>query len=96
MAKLSPFRKIKCWVIYDPAKKQIGAPKKYKHQLPTPRRGSGKVIVEMTGFYPASARDAVCEHRWTTAGLHSNEYCAKCFVDRPKSDSGEGKHADVP
>jgi hypothetical protein len=57
MAKWSPFRKIKFWVIYDPAKKQIGAPAKYKQQLPAPRRGSGKVIVEMTGFYPASARE---------------------------------------
>ena len=57
MAKWSPFRKIRFWVIYDPAKKQIGEPTKYKYELPKPRRGSGKIIVEMTGFYPASARE---------------------------------------
>lgn len=56
MAKWSPFRKIRFWVVYDPAKKQIGAPAKFKRQLAVPSRTSGKVIVEMTGFYPASAR----------------------------------------
>lgn len=53
MSERSPFRKIKFWVIYDPAKKQIGASAKYKYQLAAPSRSSGKVIVEMTGFYPA-------------------------------------------
>lgn len=62
MAKWSPFRKIRFWVIYDPAKKQIGAPSKYKYQLAVPSRGSGKVIVEMTGFYPASARSGDEKH----------------------------------
>lgn len=56
MAKWSPFRKIRFWVVYDPAKKQIGEPAKYKYQLSVPSKDSGKVIVEMTGFYPASAR----------------------------------------
>jgi hypothetical protein len=61
MAKWSPFRKIRFWVIYDPAKKQIGAPAKYKYQLAAPSPGSGKVLVEMTGFYPASARTSGSE-----------------------------------
>lgn len=63
MAKWSPFRKIRFWVVYDPAKRQIGAPAKFKRQLAMPIRKSGKVIVEMTGFYPASARTSAGEQK---------------------------------
>ena len=52
MAKWSPFRKIRFWVIYDPKTRQIGAPAKFKYQLAEPSRTSGKHIVECTGFYP--------------------------------------------
>jgi hypothetical protein len=51
MAKWSPVRKIRFYVIYDPAKRQIGTPAKYKRLLPVPSRKSGKLIVECTGFY---------------------------------------------
>lgn len=54
MAKWSPFRKIKCWAIYDPAKSAIVRLEKFKHLLPVPSRDSGRVIVQLTGFYPAS------------------------------------------
>ena len=25
-----------------------------------------------------------CEHEWGIDGVHQNEYCKKCFVDKPK------------
>ncbi len=25
-----------------------------------------------------------CSHEWGTDGLHSNEYCKKCFIPKPK------------
>jgi len=32
-------------------------------------------------FKSMCARDGVCE--WGTDGIHSNEFCIKCFKDRP-------------
>lgn len=57
MAKWSPFRKIRLWVVYDPAKRVIVKMEKFKRLLPVPSRKSGRVIVELTGFYPAPQSD---------------------------------------
>jgi hypothetical protein len=57
VAKWSPFRKIRLWALYDPAKRVIVMSSPYKKYLPEPGRRSGQVIVELTGFYPTSARD---------------------------------------
>lgn len=54
MAKWSPFRKIKFYVIYDPAKHEIVRSARFKRLLPQPSRQSGRVIIECTGFYPSS------------------------------------------
>lgn len=27
-----------------------------------------------------------CDHVWGTDGMHSNEYCKKCFMSKPKID----------
>lgn len=27
-----------------------------------------------------------CDHVWGIDGAHSNEYCKKCFIDKPKSE----------
>jgi hypothetical protein len=54
--KWSPFRKIKYWALYAPAKRVIVMSSPYKKYLPKPKKG--QVVVELTGFYPASARDA--------------------------------------
>lgn len=62
MAKWSPFRKVHVWALYDPATRMVNSFHKFKYQVPVPRRGSGLKIVQLTGFYPASARD--------TEGLH--------------------------
>lgn len=53
MSKWSPFRKIRFWVIYDPAKRVIVRSAKFKRLLPKPSRRSRRVIIECTGFYPA-------------------------------------------
>lgn len=45
-------RKIKFFVIYNPATRQIsGEIYRYKYEVPQPSKGSGKVIVECKGFY---------------------------------------------
>lgn len=28
---------------------------------------------------------AVCAHEWGTDGMHLNEFCKKCFMDKPKN-----------
>lgn len=62
MTKWSPFRKIRVWALYDPAARQVNSFHKFKYQVPVPRRGSGLCVVELTGFYPASARETGAEH----------------------------------
>lgn len=56
MAKWSPFRKIRFWVIYDPAKGEIVRLAKFKRLLPVPSRQSGRFIVQCTGFYPGGVK----------------------------------------
>jgi hypothetical protein len=62
VARWSPFRKIRLWALYDPAKRVIVMSSPYKKYLSEPGRRSGQVIVELTGFYPATARDTGAEH----------------------------------
>ena len=32
------------------------------------------------------------EHKWGTDGAHSNEFCKKCFVDKPKHVTFEDEY----
>ncbi len=34
-----------------------------------------------------------CRHQWGTEGMHSNEFCKKCFVNRPKGESNYDEEA---
>ena len=56
MAKWSPFRKIKFWIIYDPRKSEIVRLAKFKNMLPVPSRQSGRKLVQCSGFYPSGER----------------------------------------
>jgi hypothetical protein len=62
MAKWSPFRKIRFYALYDPAKRVIVMSSPHKKYLPKPGRRSGQVVVELTGFYPSSARSKGGQH----------------------------------
>lgn len=53
MTEWSPFRKIKFWIIYDPAKNEIVRLAKFKNLLGVPSRQSGRQLIQCTGFYPA-------------------------------------------
>lgn len=63
MAKWSPFRKIRLWALYDSTSGRVNMFYKFKYQVPVPRRGSGLHVVELTGFYPAPARETEEEPR---------------------------------
>ena len=56
MAKWSPFRKIKFWIIYDPRKSEIVRLAKFNNMLPVPSRQSGRKLVQCSGFYPSGER----------------------------------------
>jgi hypothetical protein len=52
----------------------------------------GKVMTAMDGPYAARFSKAIaqairqqggCQHVWGIDGQHNNEYCKKCFVDKP-------------
>lgn len=45
----------------------------------------GEIRVRKNGECPKGG-----EHEWGIDGMHSNEYCKKCFIDRP--DLAERKY----
>lgn len=38
-----------------------------------------------------AATGAACQHEWKIDGAHSNEYCGKCYVDKPKPTESPAK-----
>jgi hypothetical protein len=45
---------------------------------------SGGVPIEPSHYMPLpKPPPATCEHVWGIDGMHSNEYCKKCFVPKP-------------
>ena len=46
--------------------------------------GESQIVPEAELFCGYNHGVANCEHEWGTDAQHSNEYCKKCFVDKPE------------
>ena len=45
--------------------------------------GDTKIEPEAELFCGYNDNSNDCEHEWGTDGQHSNEFCKKCFTDKP-------------